>query len=234
MTLTGVTGYIGSLVCQMFLKDGSYRVRGTVRDKNNQAKLAPLKEAFGPLYNQLELVEADLLNEQSLINAIKGSTYVVHMASPFGFTGGEEGLVKPAVEGTMAVMKACQGAGVKRCVVTSSCASIAYCAEANRPELFNESHWTDVDRPEGINPYFKSKTLAEKAAWDFQKTLPAAEKFEIVTICPGFVMGPPLKKESSISIDFTKNLMEGKKTEISSDHMMFVDVRNVAEAHLNS
>ena len=167
VTLTGVTGYIGSMVCKLFLEDGGYRVRGTVRDKNNQAKLAPLKEAFGTLYSQLELVEADLNDEQSLINAIKGSTYVVHMASPFAFTGGEEGLVKPAVAGTMGAMKACQAAGVKRCVVTSSVASIAFCAEANRPEIFNESHWSDPDRPEGLHPYLKSKTLAEKTAWDF-------------------------------------------------------------------
>ena len=107
MTLTGVTGYIGSQVCLMYLQDGGFRVRGTVRDKTNQAKLAPLKEAFGPLFNQLELVEADLLNEQSLINAIRGSTYVVHMASPFFFNGNEETLIKPAVDGTIAVMKAC-------------------------------------------------------------------------------------------------------------------------------
>ena len=114
-----------------------------------------------------------MLDEQSLINAIRGSTYVVHMASPFNMTGGEEGLVKPAVNGTMAAMKACHLAKVKRCVVTSSCASIAYCAEADRPEIFNESHWSNVDRPEFTHAYLKSKTLAEKAAWDFQKSLPA-------------------------------------------------------------
>lgn len=137
------------------------------------------------------------MNEQSLIDAIRGSTYVVHMASPFQMTGGEEGIVKPAVNGTMAAMKACQAAGVKRCVLTSSCASIAFCAEADRPEIFNESHWTDLDRPEGVHPYLKSKTLAEKVAWDFQKTLPAGEKFELVAICPGLIMGPPLKTDSS-------------------------------------
>ena len=63
VTLTGVTGYIGSMVCKLFLEDGNYRVRGTVRDKTNEAKLAPLKEAFGDLYNQLELVNADLNDE---------------------------------------------------------------------------------------------------------------------------------------------------------------------------
>ena len=86
VTITGISGYIGSHVTLMFLQNGNYRVRGTVRDKNSEAKLAPLRESFGDLFNQLELVEADLLNEESLVNAIAGSTYVVHVASPFFFS----------------------------------------------------------------------------------------------------------------------------------------------------
>ena len=164
-----MTGYLGSIVCLQYLKDGGFRVRGTVRDKSNEAKLAPLREAFGPLYDQLELVEANLDNEQSLIDACRGSTYVVHMASPFFMQGNEDTLVTPAVNGTLAAMKACQAAGVKRCVVTSSCAAVSYVAEADRPAdgIFNESHWSDVNRPDGLHPYLKGKTLAEKAAWDF-------------------------------------------------------------------
>jgi dihydroflavonol-4-reductase len=83
MTLTGISGYIGSVTALQLLQDGSYKIRGTVRDKNNEAKIAPLREAFGDLFNQLELVEADLLNEESLVAAIAGSTYVCHVASPF-------------------------------------------------------------------------------------------------------------------------------------------------------
>ena len=107
--ITGVTGYLGSQVCLAFLKSGNYTVRGTVRDKNNEKKLAPIRKSFGDHFDQLELVEADLLNEESLINAIAGATYVVHTASPF-FTEipkDENELIKPAVNGTLAVMKGC-------------------------------------------------------------------------------------------------------------------------------
>ena len=92
----------------MFLEDGGFRVRGTVRDKNNEAKVAPIREAFGDLFAELELVEADLLDEASLVNAIQGSTYVVHLASPFFSSDNEEELIPPAVNGTTAVIKGCQ------------------------------------------------------------------------------------------------------------------------------
>lgn len=108
VTLTGITGYIGSETCLQYLKDGGFRVRGTVRDKNNEAKMAPIREAFGEHFASLELVEADLMDEASLINAIQGSTYVVHLASPFFISSDESVLVPPAINGTLAVMKACQ------------------------------------------------------------------------------------------------------------------------------
>ena len=169
VTLTGISGYVGSQTCLEFLKDGGYRVRGTVRDKDNQARIAPLRAAFGSHFDKLELVNADLTDQQSLVKAIKGSTYVVHMASPFFSSQDENALVKPAVDGTNAVMKACQLAGVRRCVVTSSCASIFNVAATDRPAngIFTEAHWSNPDRPEGLDAYSKSKTLAEKAAWDF-------------------------------------------------------------------
>ena len=78
VTITGVSGFLGSRVCLDFLKCGEYRVRGTVRDTKNEARLAPLRKAFGDLFDQLELVEADLLDADSLTRAIAGSTYVVH------------------------------------------------------------------------------------------------------------------------------------------------------------
>ena len=234
VTLTGITGYIGAETCRQFLEDGSYRVRGTVRDMTNEAKLAPIREAFGDLFSQLELREADLMNEQSMIDAIAGSTYVVHLASPFFMGGDEAALITPAVNGTLAAMKACKAAGVRRCVITSSVASVQNPAQADKPanRTYDESHWSNPDRPEGLSNYPKSKTLAEKAAWDFQAALPEGEKFEIATICPGFVMGPPLRKESFTSGGWLKMLMEGKMATISSEHMCVVDVRDVARAHL--
>jgi len=126
VTLTGISGYLGAVTCLKFLEDGSFRVRGTVRDTTNEAKIAPLREAFGDLFSQLELRQADLNDEQSMIDAIAGSTYVCHMASPFffGSESTEETMVKPAVNGTLAAMRACKAAGVKRIVITSSLASI--------------------------------------------------------------------------------------------------------------
>ena len=83
VVITGVSGYLGSQTCLEFLKTGNYRVRGTVRSTSNAAKIDPLKAGFGEYFDQLELVEADLLNEESMINACAGSTYVVHTASPY-------------------------------------------------------------------------------------------------------------------------------------------------------
>lgn len=143
-------------------------------------------------------------------------------------------MVKIAVDGTMAVMKACQQAGVERCVITSHFAAMYNVAEENRPKdnIFNETYFSDAERPEGMNEYEKSKVLAEKAAWDFQKALPEASKFEIVTINPGFIMGPPLRKEECTSTGFVKFFMLGNMPSISYHHLCAVDVRDVADAHL--
>merc|ERR1719189_96284 len=230
VTITGISGYIGSHTTLLFLQDGGFRVRGTVRDKNNEAKIAPLRTAFGAeLFNQLELVEADLDNEESLTNAINGSTYVVHIATAItNVTGGEEEYVRPAVNGTMSVMRACKQFGVRRCVITSS---IASCIGAQpKPALINETHWTDPDR---TGAYGKAKTLAEKAAWDFVAALPDGEKFEVVTILPGFVMGPNLRAEHFASGGWIKKLMTGEMEVIKADGCAAVDVRDVALAHLN-
>ena len=86
VTITGISGYLGSHVALLFLKDGGYRVRGTVRDPANQSKVAPIQQAYGAeLFSQLELVQADLTDEASLASAITGSTFVVHTASPIAY-----------------------------------------------------------------------------------------------------------------------------------------------------
>ena len=172
VTITGISGFIGSRVCLDFLQSEDYHVRGTVRDSKNEAKTAPLRKAFGEYFNKLELVDADLLNTESVTKAIAGSTYVVHTASPFFFPENDEDVIKPAVDGTMAVMQACSASGgVKRCVITSSIAAVFCPAKADAPDqetgCFDETIWSNPDRPEGLGGYPKSKTLAEKAAWDY-------------------------------------------------------------------
>ena len=123
---------------------------------------------------------------------MEGSTYIVHTASPFPIEEpkDENVLIKPAVEGTLAVMKAARLNKVKRVVITSSVASIFKTGVEGQTH-FTENDWTDTKIAQ---PYEKSKTLAEKAAWDFISELPEDEKFELATINPGLVVGPNLNE----------------------------------------
>jgi len=198
VTITGVTGFLGSMTAKYYLEDGGYRIRGTVRDVNNATKINPLKSTLGEeLFSKLELVEADLLNQESISAALSGSTYVIHTASPFVLQDPEDEmtLIRPAVEGTLAVMNACKTHGVTRCVITSSIAAVRCVSPENWPAdgIFTEAHWSEANGgPSVITMYSKSKTLAEKAAWDFQASLPEVERFEIVALNPAFIMGPAL------------------------------------------
>ena len=123
---------------------------------------------------------------------MEGSTYIVHTASPFPIEKPKDEmvLIEPAVEGTLAVMKAARLNKVKRVVITSSVASIFKTGVEGQTH-FTENDWTDTKIAQ---PYEKSKTLAEKAAWDFIAELPDDEKFEVATINPGLVVGPNLNE----------------------------------------
>jgi len=240
LTITGVSGFLGSYVCLEFLKCGDYHVRGTVRDTKNEARIAPLRKAFGAYFDKLELVEADLLDPDSLTRAIAGSTYVVHTASPVSFSLAEDDIVKPALEGTMAVVKACAAFNVKRCVITSSCATIYHPRDEEKPDYatgwLDESCWSDPDRPGGVSAYVKSKTLAERAAWDFQKSLPEDKRFELVTVQPCFIQGPTLLPGSYESGDYVAAFFNGNFSSFSyfNGGRGIVDIRDVAKIHVEA
>ena len=146
VVITGVSGYVGSQVCMSFLKHGGFKVRGTVRSTKNPAKIEPLKKAFGEdLFKDLELVEADLMNEASIIDACEGCKYVVHTASPFPVKQpkNEDELIKPAVDGTLAAMKGALKHKCTRVVITSSIAAI-YKSTDKKKSHFTDEDWTDV------------------------------------------------------------------------------------------
>ena len=126
VVITGIAGFLGSWVTKLFLEDGSFEVRGTVRDKNNEKKIDPLRKAFGDRFNELELVEADLLKPETLVAAIEGCDFVVHTASPVPIehSNDENVVIRPALEGTLTIVRACQKLKVKRLVMTSSVAAI--------------------------------------------------------------------------------------------------------------
>jgi len=125
--ITGVTGYLGSHITLLYLQDGGFNVRGTVRDTKNEKKLEPLKKAFGDHYDKLELRAADLTDKASILAAAEGVDYIVHVASPFTFKvlkDEEKEMIRPAVDGTLAAMEAALQNKVKRIVITSSVVAV--------------------------------------------------------------------------------------------------------------
>jgi len=232
LLITGINGYIGSWTTLKALESGEYRVRGTVRDKNNKAKLAPLKEALGDRFDELELVSADLTDKASLAKAAEDCDYILHMASPFPAVEpkDEDEVIKPAVEGTVGILEAVKGSKVKRVVITSSCAAILEYSKGNLE--VDEETWPEMVK--GMTPYVRSKILAEKAAWDFIENLNEDEKFELCTINPGLVTGPLLVKGEGASQQIFTDLMRGTHGSAPKVHFPIVDVRNVAEAHLKA
>jgi dihydroflavonol-4-reductase len=154
----------------------------------------------------------------------------VHTASPFPIAAPkkEDELIKPALEGTTAVLKACHQNKVKRLVITSSIAAIMV---NDKEGVYTVDDWSILEK---CQPYEKSKTVAERAAWDFQKKFKEEHDLEIVTINPGLVMGPNLNKAQFSSGDIVKRVMMNDLPGMPKVQMPSVDVRDVAKAHLNA
>lgn len=171
----------------------------------------------------MEFVEADLLDEKSMIKACEGSEYIVHTASPVDMGATEEQLIKPAVDGTLAIMKAAELHGVKKVVMTSSISAIGI----GHPE---QTHFTEADwsNEEGCDAYSKSKLLAEKAAWDHVDKMAQDKRFELVCINPGYICGPNLIESYFQSGELVIKMMKGYVPFCPLIYMSCVDVRNVA------
>jgi nucleoside-diphosphate-sugar epimerase len=197
--ITGISGFLGSWVLKRFLdcEEPKFDIRGTVRDPENKSKIQPLHDSLGDSFEQVELVAADLLDADSIDKAIEGCDYVVHTASPFPakMPKHEDDLIKPAVGGTRAVLEACKKHKVKKLVVTSSVAAILdYSKYEEEHEVDEESWLEDFDNSVA---YPKSKTLAERLVWEFTNDLSEDDKFDAVTINPGFILGPILGMSES-------------------------------------
>lgn len=161
---------------------------------------------------------------------MEGCDYVVHTASPFPLKTptNENDLIKPAVEGTLAVVRAAHKHKVKRVVITSSCVAILM-KKVPRDYEFSENDWSELDM---CQAYEKSKTLAEKAAWDYQESLPEEERFELVTINPSLILGPNLVSGDFSSGEIIKKIMTGGYPGMPVIQFPIVDVREVALAHV--
>jgi nucleoside-diphosphate-sugar epimerase len=228
--VTGASGYIAGHCVKELLEHG-YLVRGTVRSLQDQRKVAhlhALKESAGA---RLDLVEADLTRDAGWREAVSGCTYVLHVASPFpaSVPEDEDEIVRPAVEGTRRVLEASAAAGtVRRVVLTSSVAAIAFGHDPQPDKVYTETDWSNAARCE---PYQKSKTLAERAAWDLVAALPDGKRFELTVINPGFVAGPVLGRICGTSGEVVRRLLVRDIPACPEIGWAIVDVRDVARAH---
>jgi len=230
--VTGGTGFIG-LHCLQQLLDKGYKVRTTIRSESRKQEVMDAMKKHSSNCENLEFFIADLLNDDGWKEAVEGSKYVLHVASPFflGEPENEDVFIKPAVEGTLRVLKACADADVQKVVLTSSFAAVGY-GHSREKEVYTEEDWSSVDGE--ISPYAKSKTLAEKAAWEFVESLEESKKFELTVINPVAVTGPMLTNDIGSSNDFLLKLISGSMPACPKIHMGYIDVRDVAKAHIFS
>ena len=229
MAVTGATGFIGSEVVKVLLDHG-YTVHGTVRDPENEDKVAPLLELSGAP-ERLRLFRADLLSSDGFAEAFEGCDVVIHVASPYviDVENPQRDLVDPALIGTNIVLTAANAAGVKRVVLTSSAAAIT-----DQPEdrVYTEADW-NTKSSLTRNPYHYSKTLAERAAWDFVES--DSPSFDLVVINPTGVIGPSIGSGLSTTSRVIADLLNGGVYPAIIDLTFpYVDVRDVAEAHVRA
>lgn len=224
--VTGIGGYVGLHVARALL-DAGYAVRGTVRSARREDAV---RRSLGAS-DRLSFVEADLVADAGWVEAARGCRFVAHVASPFPASAPrDEGeLIVPAREGTLRVLRAAKEVGVERVVLTSSMAAVFVGHPRERTAAFTEADWTPVDSPT-TDPYSKSKTLAERAAWDFAKT----SALPVVAINPPYIFGPVLGGEISTSLLWFTKLMNRAIPGCPNLTIQCVDVRDVAALHVRA
>ena len=231
--LTGISGFIALHCATELLKHG-YAVKGSVRSLSKADKITEdIKKVIDPKGN-LEFCELNLMKDEGWDKAMEGCDYVMHVASPFVTSQpkDENELIQPAVEGTLRALKAAKKAGIQRMVLTSS--MVAMIGGAKGTVNIDQDSWTNVNA-KGVSAYLKSKTLAEKGAWDFIKNQEGVEKLELVTVHPGPVYGPTLSGNlSGESMSTYKDLITGKLPMLPQAAINMSDVRDIAKIHVQA
>ncbi|XP_076036197.1 uncharacterized protein LOC143022089 isoform X2 [Oratosquilla oratoria] len=227
--VTGVSGFIGSHVAKLLLEDG-YKVRGTVRSLENTAKVDALKALVPDAKHELELVEADLSKEEGWDRVVADCTQVVHCAT---LKGTEAPSLPDATKKLLTTIAAAKTVG--KIVMTSCFNAIFAETTPEADKVYTEEDWSDPESAT-IDPYSKSKVLAEKAAWDFVKELPEEEKIELCVINPAFVLGPALLEshKGATSMNFMTQVMNRAYPAVPRISFAICDVRDVAKAHVQA
>jgi dihydroflavonol-4-reductase len=224
--VTGGNGFIGAWCVETLLAAG-HDVTVTVR---SPAKADVVRTAVTAAADPARLTfgVVDLLDDDGWLLAMGGCDAVLHVASPLaGDEDDPESFVRPAVDGTLRVLDAAVGAGVRRVVMTSSCAAATPPSE-QRTGTVDETTWTDPDEPD-LAAYRRSKVLSERAAWDFVAEHP---ELELTTVLPASVFGPARSADGTSSLQIIARLLDGSMPALPHLGFEVVDVRDVAAAHL--
>lgn len=238
LLVTGITGFAASWIAYKAIEKG-YKVRGTMRDPDNEEKKKILTEGFGEEnMKKLELFKADLNDEKSLNEAVKDCHYVLHVASPLPRESPKDPdeLIKPAVNSIKAIIKACDEHDVKTLILTSTTGTLEDFSIGDIE--VNEEFWTE--ERDYLLPYQLSKIRAEKAAWEeIEKVNKSREeskkqKINFSTVHPSFIIGPPLIKGEGVSITFFRDCLAGTLPGLPPYYTRAIDVRDLAEAHLRA
>ena len=227
--VTGASGYIASHCIKNLLEKGFY-VKGSVRDLK---KVDISKNFFDNLLNKenLEFCELNLLSDRGWNSAVKDCDYLMHIASPciIKEPKNESEIINPAVEGTLRALNFSSNSNIKKVVLTSSIGAMLY---GNKKKYCETSDWTNIS--EYVGSYIKSKTMAEKAAWDYFNNL-SNPSFSFTTINPGMVFGPAINRNlDGVSQNMILNLIKGHYPVLPDIYFTAVDVRDVAKIHVES
>lgn len=228
--VTGGSGFVGSH-CVLHLLNAGHEVRTTVRNARREPEVRALVEGAGA-GQRLTFAVADLENDAGWEDAVRGCEYVLHVASPFPSTvpADPNALIAPARDGALRVLRAARDAGVRRVVLTSSFAAIGY-GHPPQSRPFDEETWTNADSPDA-QAYVKSKTLAERAAWEFVAR--EGRSLELAVVNPVGVFGPLLGPDLSTSILLIQRMLNGQMPGCPKMAFGVVDVRDVADLHVRA
>jgi dihydroflavonol-4-reductase len=219
--------------CAVELIRNGFHVRGSIRNlsKEEEVRKGIAKEV--DVKENLEFCQLDLLSDTGWDKAMEGCTYVLHVASPFMIAEpkDENEMIQPAVEGTLRALKAAKKAGVKKVVLTSSTVSMMGDKKKNH---LTQNSWTNPDTDK-VGAYIKSKTIAEKAAWDFYNKQDDTNKIELTVVNPGPIYGPTLTGNlSGASMGMIQDVITGKMPMIPNVHYVMSDVRDIAKIHVQA
>ena len=224
--VTGASGFIAKHILRELFAAG-HEVRATVRSDRRKGELEALFAG-----QPIEYAFLDLTSDEGWEEAMQGCDVLMHTASPFPMAEPKDpqDLIRPAVDGTLRALRVARAAGINRVILTSSCAAIYKDASKPKGELSDERHWTTPDSPL-VGAYEASKTLAERAAWDFVAEHP---DMALTTINPGGVFGPALDAHYGTSLDLVARVMSGSDPVAPPLQLPLVDVRDVAMMHVKA